>query len=197
MQGVVVEQPLSKEQNMNKGCKWVLAENIIEMWPSSCHHSLEFLTLGPLPKQIYELGRSGGWSMQGFIAKKGKMALSCALWFSRYDFNEEAVPYSLLLFRQITKIFCPPQRMKSHPFKATLPSLSGSKLTALRSSKKSLQPQQRTWSRGVGATCLPSYSVASNSRRTLYLLRNATSEISQLKKKRLNVITKSQLQGVR
>lgn len=79
MRGVVIEQSLSKEQNTNKDCKWVFAENITEMGPSSCHHLLKFLTLGPLPKQISELDRSGGWSVHGFIAKKGKMALSCTL----------------------------------------------------------------------------------------------------------------------
>lgn len=86
-----------------------------------------------------------------------------ALCFSRYDWNEEAIPQSLLLFRQITKISCPPQRMKFHCLKATRPSLSSSNLAALLSSKKSLQPQQRTWSSEVEAVHLPSYSVASNS----------------------------------
>lgn len=81
MRGVVIEQLLSKEQNTNKDRKWVFAENITEMGPSSCRHSLKFLTLGPLPKQISELGRSGGWSVHGFIAKKGKMALGYTLFF--------------------------------------------------------------------------------------------------------------------
>lgn len=70
---------LAKSRIWTKTANGCLQKTITEMGPSSCHHLLKFRTLGPLPKQISELDRSGGWSVHGFIAKKGKMALSCTL----------------------------------------------------------------------------------------------------------------------
>jgi len=80
--------------------------------------------------------------------------------------------------------------MKSQPFKATLHGLSSSKFRALPSSEKSLQPQHRTLFKAGGAICLPAFAVASNRRHILQGPRNVTFE---LKKKSLNILTKSQL----